>query len=105
LDALRDERGRSPDPKPVAKALADFKRTISPETPLAQAQAAWPAAVGERIAAVTEVVEEVEGTLYVECRGAVWSQELALMEPRLRGILAESMGGPGPREIRFRTVS
>lgn len=78
---------------------------ISPETTLALAQAAWAEAVGERIAAVTEVAEEVEGTLYVECSGAVWSQELTLMEPRLREILDAAMDGSGPAEIRFRAVS
>ncbi len=102
---MRDERGRSPEPEPVARALGELKRMISPETPLAEAQAAWPAVVGDRIAAVTEVTEEIEGTLYVDCREAVWSQELTLMEPRIRADLESAMSSPGPREIRFRTVS
>ncbi len=102
---MRDRRGRSPRPVPVSRALGELKRRIAPETPLAEAQAAWPGAVGERIAGVTEVVEEVDGTLYVECRGAVWGQELAMMEPRLREILGSAMEGPAPREIRFRAVN
>ena len=80
-------------------------REIAPESPLAAAQAAWPQAVGEQVAAVTRVVEEHGGTLTVECRGAVWSQELALLEPRLRAALDEAMGGEGPGELRFHTVS
>lgn len=102
---MRDERGRSPNPEPIGRALGELKRTITPQTPLAETQAAWPAAVGDQIAAVTEVVEEVDGVLFVNCRGAVWSQELALMEPRLRESLDSAMSSPGPREIRFRTVS
>jgi len=102
---MRDERGRSPNPEPVGRALGQLKRMIAPETPLAEAQAAWPVAVGDRITAVTDVVEEVDGVLFVDCESAVWSQELALMEPRLREILDAAMGSPGPREIRFRTVS
>jgi predicted nucleic acid-binding Zn ribbon protein len=61
--------------------------------------------VGERIATVTKVAEEVDGVLYVDCREAVWSQELAMMEPRIRKNLASAMTSPGPQEIRFRTVS
>jgi predicted nucleic acid-binding Zn ribbon protein len=61
--------------------------------------------VGERIAAVTQVSEEVEGIIYVECRSAVWSQELSLMEPRLREILDAALDADVVREIRFRTVS
>ncbi len=102
---MRDERGRSPDPEPLGRALGEFRNMIAPETPLAEAQAVWPSAVGERIAAVTKVVEEVDGVLFVECREAVWSQELALMEPRLREILDSATSSPGPSEIRFRTVS
>ena len=102
---MRDERGRSPNPEPFGRALGDFRRQIAPDTPLGEAQAAWPAAVGERIAAVTEVVSEADGVLFVECSSAVWSQELALMEPRLREILGSAMASSGPREIRFRTVS
>ena len=89
----------------MSEALAGLKAQIGPETPLARVQAVWADAVGERIAAVTEVIEEVEGTLYVDCTSAVWSQELSLMEPRLREILAEEMDGEAPRELRFRAVS
>jgi predicted nucleic acid-binding Zn ribbon protein len=89
----------------VSEALSGFKAEIRPETPLARAQAAWAEVVGERIAAVTEVVEEVEGVLYVDCASAVWSQELSMMEPRLREILGAAMDGETLRELRFRTVS
>lgn len=102
---MRDRRGRSPAPKPVSEALAGLRREIAPQTPLAAAQTAWPSAVGEQVAAVTRVVEERNGTLVVECQSAVWSQELTLLEPRLRTALDESMGGEGPRTLRFQTVS
>ena len=102
---MRDRRGRSPAPKPVSEALAGLRREIAPQTPLAAAQSAWPGAVGEQVAAVTRVVEERDGTLTVECRSAVWSQELALLEPRLRSALDKAMDGAGPAELRFRTVS
>ncbi len=102
---MRDSRGRSPRPVPVSKALTDLKLKVQPETMLAGAQAAWDEAVGERIASVTEVVEGVDGVLYVDCKSSVWSQELSLMEPRLKEILAATMDGEPPRELRFRSVS
>jgi predicted nucleic acid-binding Zn ribbon protein len=102
---MRDARGRSPRPVRAAEALAGLKAEIRPETPLARVQAVWADAVGEQIAAVTEVVEEVEGTLYIDCASAVWSQELSLMEPRLRENLAAKMDGEAPGELRFRAIS
>lgn len=102
---MRDTRGRSARPVRASEALAGLKAQIRPQTTLALAQAVWANAVGERIAAVTEVAEEVEGTLYVDCVSAVWSQELSLMEPRLREILGAAMDGKAPHEIRFRVVS
>jgi predicted nucleic acid-binding Zn ribbon protein len=85
--------------------MSAFVSDIRPETPLARIQAVWPSAVGERIASVTEVTEEVEGVVYVDCSSAVWSQELSLMEPRLREILASAMDGDGPSALRFRANS
>ena len=102
---MRDSRGRSPRPVRASDALAGLKAELRPETPLAGVQAVWAGVVGERIAAVTEVVEEVDGVLYVDCASAVWSQELSLMEPRLKEILSGAMDGEAPRELRFRAVS
>ena len=102
---MRDSRGRSPRPARPGKAIARLKAEIKPETPLAGVQAVWADAVGERIAAVTEVVEEVDGVIYVDCASAVWSKELSLMEPRLKQILGVAMDDEAPRELRFRTVS
>jgi predicted nucleic acid-binding Zn ribbon protein len=54
---------------------------------------------------VTEVAEEVDGVVFIDCQSAVWSQELSLMEPRLKEILGAAMDGEGPSELRFRTNS
>jgi predicted nucleic acid-binding Zn ribbon protein len=61
--------------------------------------------VGSHIAAVTEVVSESEGVLTIECSSSVWSQELDLMEPRLRASLAEKIQGEPPQKLRFSTAS
>jgi predicted nucleic acid-binding Zn ribbon protein len=72
---------------------------------LAAAQMAWERAVGPQVAAVTTVSAESDGVLTVECESTVWSQELDLLEPRLREALAREMEGEAPRQIRFRAVS
>lgn len=76
---------------------------IAPSTPLAAVQLVWDEVVGERIAAVTEVVEEREEVLVVRCESAVWAQELEMMAPRIRARLAERLGGEGPEKLRFLT--
>jgi len=102
---MRDSRGRSPSPKPIGRLARDFSATVAPQTPLAAIQAIWDEAVGERIAAVTEVVEEREGLVTVECSTAVWAQELELMAPRISARIADRLGGEGPEKLRFRVAS
>lgn len=100
---MRDRRGRSPSPKRLGEALGDFRHDVAPETPLAAVQSVWDQVVGERIAAVTEVVDEREGVVTVECSSAVWAQELELMGPRIAERLRTALGGLTPAQIRFRT--
>ena len=102
---MRDRRGRSPRPVRVSRALRDFRQEIQPESPLAGVQAVWEEVVGEQIALVTSLAEEVEGTLFVDCQSAVWSEELSLMEPQIRANLAKAMEGDPPAKLRFRSVS
>ncbi len=99
---MRDARGRSPAPRRISQVLGEFQAEIAPETPLAAIQMAWDEAVGERIAAVTDVVDEREGVVTVECSSAVWAQELELMAPRILTRLSEVLGDLGPEKLRFR---
>lgn len=101
---MRDGRGRSPSPKRLGQALEDFRGEISPATPLAAVQTVWDEVVGERIAQVTDVVDEREGMVTVECVGAAWAQELEMMAPRIAARLRDRLGSEGPAEIRFRTA-
>jgi len=99
---VRDRRGRSPAPKRLGDALGDFRGQVAPETPLAAVQMIWGETVGERIASVTEVVEEREGVLTIECSSAVWAQELEMMAPRITARLSEKLGESAPSKLRFR---
>lgn len=102
---MRDWRGKSPDPKPIGEMLGGFRTEMAPGSPLAAVQGVWNAVVGERIAAVTEVVDEREGVLTVECSSAVWAQELELMGPRILTRLRSEIGDSAPEKMRFRAGS
>ncbi|HTU16184.1 MAG TPA: DUF721 domain-containing protein [Solirubrobacterales bacterium] len=99
---MRDHRGRSPEPKPISDALERVLETIAPKTPLAEIQAVWKQAVGPQIAAVTEVTDERDGVVTVECENSVWAQELEMMGPQLLRKLTSEMSGPAPDLLRFR---
>ncbi|MGA7397602.1 MAG: DUF721 domain-containing protein [Solirubrobacterales bacterium] len=99
---MRDRRGRSPSPKPIGAALDRVLDSISPRTPLAEVQSAWPRAVGPQIAAVTRVTSEHDGVVTVECESSIWAQELEMMGPQLLKKLTSQMSGPAPDLLRFR---
>ncbi|MEK6278476.1 MAG: DciA family protein [Actinomycetota bacterium] len=88
-------------PRPASLALRSALVRAAPKTPLAAAQTAWPDAVGEAIAAVTEPVGERDGILSVRCEGATWAEELSLMEEELLEHLRERLGAVSPRALRF----
>jgi predicted nucleic acid-binding Zn ribbon protein len=100
---------RRQGPRPLSSALERVARDAAPATPLAGAQQAWPAAVGNTVARESEPVSERAGVLTVACRSATWAQELELMSGDLRARLNEGLSeasGVGPiREIRFVTRS
>lgn len=99
---MRDHRGRSPAPRPIAKAVGSFRQAIEPATPLAAVETVWEEAVGVGIAAVAAPVTERDGVLTVECESSVWAEELTLMEPKIRSRLADLLADEPPSRIRFR---
>ncbi|MDQ5895764.1 MAG: hypothetical protein QG596_2025 [Actinomycetota bacterium] len=102
---MRDRRGRSPSPRKLGDLLGGFRQDVSPQTPLGAVQSVWDQVVGERIAAVTEVIEEREGVVTVACSNTVWTQELELMAPRITASLRDELGASGPEKLRFRTAT
>lgn len=89
-------------PRPAAGAFRAALERAAPQTPLAAAQSAWAQAVGEQLAAVSTPVAERDGTLVVECRDAVWAQELDLMQGRLLERLRATIGENAPAALQFR---
>ena len=91
----RDDRGRSKEPERLTGAVGRFVDAVAPETPEARAQTVWAEAVGPKLAAVTRVADQREGTVFVECESAVWAEELALMEARMRESLNRALAARG----------
>ncbi|HMI82254.1 MAG TPA: DUF721 domain-containing protein [Solirubrobacterales bacterium] len=92
-------------PRPAGDAFKAALQKAAPKTPLAAVQAAWPTAVGEQLAAVATPVSERDGVLTIECREAVWVQELDLMQETLLERLRDAVGKQAPRKLRFRLNS
>jgi predicted nucleic acid-binding Zn ribbon protein len=90
-------------PRSLGFALGALREELAPETLLAAVQQAWPAAVGDAIAAEATPTAERAGVVTISCSAAVWAQELDLMAPtilpRLNALLA------GGRVERLRCVA
>jgi predicted nucleic acid-binding Zn ribbon protein len=91
---------RRSSPRPLALALDRVRERLEPATPLANVQRAWPEAVGPAVATEAQPVRERAGVVTVECRSAVWAQELDLMAPDLIERLNQAAGGPIVRSLR-----
>jgi predicted nucleic acid-binding Zn ribbon protein len=89
-------------PEPFAAILRDAVAQAAPETLLARVQALWPELAGRPIAAESAPSSEREGTVTVDCSGAVWAHELTLLEPELVGKLNARLEGFQVRSLRFR---
>ena len=88
-------------PSPLAEILPEAVAGAAPDTLLGRIQAAWPRVAGAAIAAEATPAAEREGTVTVECSGAVWAHELELLAPDLLGRLNAALGVPAVRRLRF----
>ena len=96
---------RRQQPRPVGQAISALAERLAPQTPLAEVQRVWEAAVGAVVAAQAEPTGEREGVLVVTCSSAVWAQELDLMAPDLIERLNGLLGGASVRSLRCQAVS
>ncbi len=85
----------------VAKSLARLKLSdaISTED---LARAAWPAAVGKRIAAHASAKSMVRDSLIVEVEDAVWRKNLFQLRFQILGKLSEILGSGVIQDVEFR---
>ncbi|HEX4717112.1 MAG TPA: DUF721 domain-containing protein [Thermoleophilaceae bacterium] len=92
-------------PERFADILRDAVDKAAPDTLLARVQAVWPEVAGAAITAEAVPSTEREGIVTVDCSGAVWAQELTLLEPELVGRLNDRLEGVQARSLRFKVKS
>ena len=66
--------------------------------------AAWPQAVGKKIAAHTRAAKMVRGRLVVEVEDHIWQKQLFTLTPQIMGRLAQSLGGGLVQDLEFRVA-
>jgi hypothetical protein len=75
--------------------------SVSPEE---LARAAWPIAVGQRIAAHARASRLIAGRLVVEVEDAIWMRQLCAMSLQIRSRLNVTLGRDIIEGIEFRVV-
>ena len=92
-----------PSPRSLSFALGTLRDELAPATLLADVQRAWPAAVGDALAAHAQPTAERQGVVTVSCSASVWAQELELMAPTLLARLNARL--PATQVSRLRCVT
>jgi predicted nucleic acid-binding Zn ribbon protein len=100
-------RGTRRDPRPLGPVVESVAKSLAPETALVRVQEAWPAAVGDAVAAEARPVSERGGKVTVACDSAVWAQELELRSQEILDRLQKALESSGGcvRVTRLRMVS
>jgi predicted nucleic acid-binding Zn ribbon protein len=87
-------------PRSLSQAFGMLSAELAPATLLAGVQRAWPATVGEAIAAQAQPTAERGGTVTISCAASVWAQELDLMAPQIVARLNAALSGGEVRRLR-----
>jgi len=87
-------------PRSLGLALGALTDELAPETLLAAVQRAWPAAVGDVIAAEAVATAERGGVVTIACSAAVWAQELDLMAPQIIARLNQHLAADRVQRLR-----
>lgn len=86
----------------AGRLLAKIKLPDGTVTPQEVAKAAWPAAVGPRIAARTQAVALVGDKLLVEVEDSVWQRQLSTLKGQILKRLEDVAGTGAPKDVEFR---
>ncbi|HXA64661.1 MAG TPA: DUF721 domain-containing protein [Bryobacteraceae bacterium] len=88
----------------AGKYLAKLKLSdaISPDD---LARAAWPAAVGKRIAAHAAAKSLVRGSLIVEVEDGIWQKQLFYLRFQILAKLQEVLGAGVITDVEFRVAT
>lgn len=89
----------------AGRVLSKLKLPPGAVRPDGLARAAWPPAVGPKVAARTEAVWFSEGRLVVEVEDGTWQRQLAALKGQILKRLEDMLGQPLVGEIEFRLRS
>ncbi|MGH9631030.1 MAG: DUF721 domain-containing protein, partial [Bryobacteraceae bacterium] len=87
----------------AGRVLGKLKHSSVPDEELARA--AWPLAVGKRIAGRTVCTGLVRSRLVVEVEDAVWQRQLFALRGQILAKLEETTGRPVVSELEFRVAA
>ena len=85
----------------ASRLIGKLGNTISTEE---LARAAWPSAVGRRIAARTRAWRMVRASLIVEVEDAVWQRQLNSLRRQILNNLERKLGPGAVTDLEFRIV-
>jgi hypothetical protein len=88
--------------EPLGKDVRRQLDRLGPAGKIADVTAAWPAAVGEAIAANAWPARiGRDGTLHVATSSSAWAFELTQLADTVQGRLQEALGTAAPHALRF----
>jgi predicted nucleic acid-binding Zn ribbon protein len=89
-------------PQPIGEEVRRELGRFGPQGAMGEIVAAWPAAVGQAIAANAWPARAArDGTLHVATSSSAWAFELTQLEETVRARLAEHLGKAAPPRLRF----
>lgn len=88
----------------VSKLIRKLRIPGDPISAEEVACAAWPQAVGKKIAAHTRAARMVRTKLIVEVEDQVWQRQLFALSGQILRNMANSVGGDMVEDIEFRVV-
>lgn len=86
----------------AGKLISRLKLPPGSVDPEKLAIAAWPVAVGKRIARHTRAASLVRDNLIVEVEDAIWQRQLFVLRSQIVRKLGEVLGASIVREVEFR---
>jgi predicted nucleic acid-binding Zn ribbon protein len=88
--------------EPIGTELHRELRRLGPGGAISEVVAAWPAAVGDAVAANAWPARiGRDGTLHVTAASSAWAFELTHLEDTIRTRLTEQLGDGAPPRLRF----
>jgi predicted nucleic acid-binding Zn ribbon protein len=102
LSADTEPYGRGREPRGLGDVVGALTSELGWTEPLAQSEliAAWPAVVGEDLAAHSEPVSIDDNALVIRCDSTAWATQLRLMRGQITTTIAQRYPEAGVESVR-----